>query len=119
MSSGAAAELVEPAAVAFGGAGLRGWGEVHKGFAFFGYFLSCFATGFGFLVEGLRDGGWAAEIAEGENVDFEIAAFSADLQAVSDVDFAAGFHSLMGRLDAVEFAGAGGLGAGLEEARGP
>ena len=119
MRSGAAAKLVDFAAVAFGGAGMRGWGEVHEGFAFFGYFFSCFAAGFGFLIERLRNGGWATQVAEGENVDIEFAAFGADLQAVSDVDVAAGFDRLVGALDPVEFAGAGGLGACLEEARGP
>jgi|SRR6516225_2543031 len=117
--SGAAAKLVELSAVAFAGAGLRSWGEVHEGLAFFLYFFSRFAAGFGFLVERLRDGGRAAEVAEGEDVDFKFAAFRADLQAVADVDVAAGFDGLMVARDAAEFTGTGGLGAGLVEARGP
>lgn len=115
----AAAKLIDFAAVAFRGAGLRGWGEVHKRLAFLGCFLAGVAAGFGFLVERLGDGSGAADVAEPEDVDFEFATFGANLQAIADVDVTAGLDGLVIRLDAVEFAGASGLGAGLEEARGP
>jgi len=114
--SSASAELAESAAVALGGASCGGGGEVHEGLAFFGGLATGFAAGVGFLVERLGDGGGAAEVAEGEDVDFELAAFGADLEAIADADVAAGFDRLVVGLDAVEFAGAGGLGAGFEEA---
>lgn len=119
IRSGASAKLVQLAAVALGRAGLGRGREVEEGLALLGKFFSRFAAGFRFLVEGLREGSGSAGIAEGEDVDFELAAFGANLQAVADVDVAAGLDGLAGTLNAVEFAGAGGLGAGLEEARGP
>jgi hypothetical protein len=117
--SSASAELVESAAVALGGTGGGGGGEVHHGLAFLGGLAASFTAGVGFLVERLRDGGGSAEVTEGEDVDFELAAFGTDLEAIAEVDVAAGFDWLMVALDAAEFAGAGGLGAGFEEARRP
>src|SRR5580700_3373233 len=117
--SSASAELVEFAAVAFGRAGCGGGSEMHHGFSFLGGLAASFTAGVGFAVERLRDGGGSAEVAEGEDVDFELAAFGADLEAIADVNVAAGFDRLVVGLDAVEFAGAGGLGAGFEEARRP
>ena len=114
--SSASAELAESAAVALGGASCGGWGEVHEGSAFLGGLATGFTAGVGFAVKSLRDGGGATQVAEGEDVDFELAAFGADLEAIADVDVAAGFDRLVVGLDAVEFAGAGGLGAGFEEA---
>jgi len=98
---------------------LRGWSEVHECPAFLGHFLARFVAGFGLLVERLRDRRGPAEVAESEDVNLEFSAFGTDLQAVSNVDVAAGFDRLVGALNSVEFAGVGGLGAGLEEARGP
>jgi len=92
---------------------------VHEGSAFLGGLATGFTAGVGFAVKRLRDGGGPAEVTEGEDVDFELAAFGTDLEAIAEVDVAAGFDWLMVALDAAEFAGAGSLGAGFEEARRP
>jgi hypothetical protein len=62
-----AAEAVDEAAVAFGGAFGRGCrvGQGAEELALFGCFAAELFAGFGFAVEGLGDGGWAALLAEG------------------------------------------------------
>jgi hypothetical protein len=111
---------VDEAAVAFVGAfGGCSVGHGAEEFALFGGFAARFFAGFGFAVEGLGDGGGAALLAEGEDLDLEVAAFVFDAEHVADADFASGFDRLLVRENALQFAGFGGLLAGLEEARGP
>jgi hypothetical protein len=111
---------VDEAAVAFVGAfGGCSVGHGAEKFALFGCFAATFLTGFGFAVEGLGEGGRAALLAEGEDLDFEVAAFGFDAEHVADADFAGGFDRLLVGEDALQLAGFGGLLAGLEEAGGP
>jgi len=72
-----------------------------------------------FLYIGLGDGGGAALLAEGEDLDVELAAFVFDVEHVADADLAGGLGGVDVRGDAVQLAGFGGLLAGLEEAGGP
>ena len=67
----------------------------------------------------MGDGGGPALLAERENLDVEFAAFRFNVEHVADADLASGLGGLVVRGDAVEFAGLGGLLAGLEEAGGP
>jgi hypothetical protein len=61
-----AAEAVDEAAIAFRGtAGWGGEGHGAEEFALLGGFAAKLFAGFGFAVEGLGDGGWAALLAEG------------------------------------------------------
>ncbi len=112
---------MDEAAVAFGGA--FGWGggpgDGAEEFALFGGFAAGFFAGFGFAVEGLCDGGGGALLAEGEDLDVELAGFVFDVEEVADADLAGGFGGLMVGEDALELAGFGGLLAGFEEACGP
>jgi len=117
-----AAEAVDEAAVAFVRALVgSGCGPGHgaEKFALFGGFAAGFFAFFGFAVEGLGDGGGAALLAEGEDLDVELAAFVFDVEHVADVDLAGGLGGGVVGGDAVQVAGFGGLLAGLEEAGGP
>jgi hypothetical protein len=115
-----AAEAVDEAAIALGGA-FGGSGEVEwaEEFALLGCVAAELFAGFGFAVEGLGDGGGAALLAEGEDFDLELAGFIFDVEHVADADLAGGLGRLVVRSDAVHVAGFGGLLAGLEEASGP
>lgn len=93
--SGAAAELDDVAAVAFGGASGGENFELAGGFAFGGDFFAQSAAGIGFSVESLRDGSRAAYVAEEKNFYFEIATIVGDAEHVSDTDFAGGFGGLV------------------------
>jgi hypothetical protein len=120
--SAVAAEAVDEAAVALRGAFARGGcgpGHGAEEFAFLGGLAAEFFALFGLAVEGLGDGGGAALLAEGEDLDVEFAAFVFDVEHVADVDLAGGLGGLAVREDAVELAGFGGLLAGLEEAGSP
>jgi len=111
---------VDQATVAFGGT--FGWGSVSHGaeeFSFFGGLATGLFALFGLAVEGLGDGGGAALLAEGEDFDVEFAAFVLDVEHVTDADLTGRFGGLVVRGDAIEFAGLGGLLAGLEETGGP
>ena len=110
---------MDQAAVALGGTAGGSGGEVEAGSALLGEFLARCAAGFGFGVELLGDGGGSAQIAERDDVDFEVAALGADGEAIADADLAGGTRGLMIGLDAAQFAGVRSKGAGLEEARGP
>ena len=67
----------------------------------------------------MSDGRGGALLAEGENLDLELAAFIFNVQHVADADLAGGLGRLVVGGDAVHVAGFGGLLAGLEEAGGP
>ena len=94
-------------------------GDGAEEFALFGGLAAGLFALFGLAVEGLGDGGGAALLAEGEDLDVELAAFVFDVEHVADADFAGRLGGLVVRGDAVEVAGLGGLLAGLEEAGGP
>ena len=88
------AELDDVAAVAFGRASGGQLFKLLEGFALGGDFLAEFAAGFGFAVESLRDGGWAADFTEQQDFDLEIAAVVGDAQHVSYANFARGLGGL-------------------------
>jgi hypothetical protein len=73
-----AAELDDAAAIAFGGPVDRDGSVFLHGLAFFGGFGAGGFAGFGFAVEGLRYGGWAAHLAEREDFNVKLAAFVPD-----------------------------------------
>jgi hypothetical protein len=102
---------------AFGGGG--GPGDGAKEFALLGSFPARFFAGFGFAVEGLSDGGRTALLAEGEDLDVELAAFVFDVEHVADADLSGGLCGLAVGEDALQLAGFRGLFARLEEAGGP
>ena len=119
--SAVAAEAVDEAAISFVGAlgGRGGPGDGAEELALLRGFAPSFFAGFGFSVEGLGDGGGAALLAEGEDLDVKLAAFVFDVEHVADVDLAGGLGGVVVGGDAVQVAGFGGLLAGLEEAGGP
>ena len=82
------------AAIAFGRASGGQLFELLEGFALVGNFLAEFAAGFGFAVESLRDGGWAADFAEQQDFDLEVAAVVGDAQHVSHANVARGLGRL-------------------------
>jgi hypothetical protein len=115
-----ASEAVDQATVAFGRAfGWRGEVQWAEEFALFGSLAAGLFAGFSFAVESLGDGGGASLLAEGEDLDFELAALVFDMQLVADADLAGWLCWLVVRGDAAHVAGLGGLFAGLEEAGGP
>ena len=115
-----AAEAVDKASVAFGRAfGWRGEVERAEEFAFFGGLAASLFAGLGLAVEGLGDGGGAALLAEGEDLDVKLAAFVFNVEHVADADLAGWLGRLIVGEDAIELAGLGGLLAGFEEAGGP
>jgi hypothetical protein len=72
---------------------------VHEGFAFFGGFATVLFAGFGLAIEGLRDCGGAADVADTEHFYFEFSAFGADLQEFRRPDFTRRFYRLVVRFD--------------------
>ena len=119
LVSGAAAEADDFATIALGGPAGGELLPFSGGFAFGGDLEAEFAAGVGFAVERLSDGCWAAEFAESENFDFEVATVVSYVQHVADANFAGGLSELAMRLNAAEITGAGGESAGLEETSGP
>jgi hypothetical protein len=79
--------------------------ELSRGPALGRYFLAEFAAGFGFAVKSLRDGRWAARVAELQNFYFEVAAIVGDSQHVSDANFARGLGGLTVRLNPAKVTG--------------
>ena len=111
---------MDETAVAFGWA--FGWRVVSHGAEELAFFCSSSASLFafvGFAVEGLGDGGRAALLAEGEDLDVELAAFVFDVQQIADANLTRRLGGLAVREDPLELAGFGGLLASLEEASGP
>lgn len=111
---------MDEASVALGGA--FGWGsEVDraKELSLFGGLAARFFALFGFAVEGLGYRCRTALVAEGEDLDVELASFVFDVEHVADADLAGGLGGLIVRGDAVHVTGFGGLLAGFEEAGGP
>src|ERR1035437_5601534 len=114
-------EAVDQAAVSFAGtAGGRG-GGVHRTqqAALLGSLAAEFDAGFGLAVEGLRDGGGSALLAQDKHLDFALAVLLLDAQHVTGADLARGLGALATGGDAAQFAGLGSLLARLEEARRP
>ena len=101
----AAAELDDVAAVAFRRAVGGDRSELLHGLALGGELEARFFAGFGFSVEGLGDGGGAAHLAEGENLDVEFAALIADVEHVVDADVAGWLGLDFVGVDAAEIAG--------------
>jgi hypothetical protein len=114
-----AAELVDLAAVALGGAAFGDGSEFEHLFAFFGGFGAEYAALGGLAVEGLGDGGGASDLAEDEDFDVEDAGVAGDLEHVAEADVAGGFGAVGVGLDAADVAGVGGEGACFEEPGGP
>ena len=97
----------------------RGPGHWADEFAFFCGFAAGLFAFVGLAIESLRDGGGAALLAEGEDLDVELAGFVFDVEHVADAHLASRFSGLAVGEDALELAGFGGLLARLEEAGGP
>jgi hypothetical protein len=110
---------VDEAAVAFGGA--LGWGKVDgaEQAAGFGDLAAELDAGCGLAVEGLRLGGGAALLAEGEDFDLKLGGFGFDVEGVAGADLAGGLGADGVGGDAAHLAGFGGEFAGFEEAGGP
>ncbi len=120
LASVFAAEAVNEAAIAFGRA-LGGCAEIERSekFALLGGQAAGLFALFGLAVEGLRDGCRAALLAEGENLQVELAGLVSDVEFVADADLAGRLGGSGVREDAVHVAGFRGQLAGLEEAGGP
>ena len=117
-----AAEAVDEAAVALGGAfggGRSGPGDGAEEFALFSGFAAGFLALVCFAIEGLGYGGGGSLVTQGKDFHGEVATFIFDLEGVADVDLAGGLGGLAVGEDALEVAGFGGLLAGFEEAGGP
>ena len=78
QSGPAATELDDSAAVTFVGASGGELLPLPGSLAFGGCFQARFAAGVSFAVEGLRDWGGAADIAEEQDFDLEVAAVVGD-----------------------------------------
>ena len=92
---------------------------MHHGFALFRGFAAGFAASFSFLVEGLRDGSGAANVAELKDLYLELPTFGFNLHHVAYMDLTRRFGRLLMDLDTSKIAGASRHGARFEEARGP
>ena len=103
-----AAEAVEPAAVAFGGLDLAKCFEMWRGTALFRQLAAEFLARVGFLVERLRSGGGAADLAQNKNLDLIFGGLGLHLQQVAGVELAGGFSGITIALDAPELTGMGG-----------
>ncbi len=86
---------------------------------FGGEFHSLFAAGFGFTVEGLRDGCRTAHFAQGENLDFVFSSLIFDLKHIADADVASRLGKMFVGFDTAHLAGFLCEGPRLEEAGGP
>jgi hypothetical protein len=117
--SGASAELDDAAAIALGGAAFREWGELLHGFSFGGFALTAFLALVGLAVEGLRYGGRAADVGDGQNFDVEFRGFVLDAEHVVEVDFARGLGFNFVGADAAQIAGLGCEGSRFEETSSP
>ena len=73
----------------------------------------------GFAVEGLGDGGWAADLADAEDFDFKITGLDADGEAVANAYVAGRLGGVAVGGDAAQVAGLDGERPGFEKARGP
>jgi hypothetical protein len=104
--SGTSAKLVDLPAIAFRGPAHWRRSEMHHGLALSGNFGTGFATRVSFAVKGLGDDGGAANIAELQNLDFEVSAFRSNLKHVADMNFTRRFRWLLIGLDSSKFAGA-------------
>jgi hypothetical protein len=60
----------------------------------------------GFAIEGLRDGGWAANFTEKKDLYFEVPATGAHAQQISNAYLTGWFGGLAIRLDPSKVAGA-------------
>jgi len=83
-----AAEAVDPAAVAFRWAASGSRREVQAGFTFLGELAASFLAGFCLAIKLLRSSSRSADIAQAQNLDFEVAPFGLDRQHVADADLA-------------------------------
>jgi hypothetical protein len=111
--------LDDVAAVAFGRASGGKLFEFLHGSALGGNFLAELSAGFGFAVESLGDGGWAADIAEEQDFYVKFSAVVGHAEHVGDANLTRWFGGLIVGLHASELAGAGREGASFEKARGP
>ena len=72
---------------------------MHHGLAFLGGFAAGLFAGFGLAIEGLRDCGGAADVADAEDFYFEFSAFGANLQEFRRPDVTRRFYRLVVRFD--------------------
>ncbi len=114
-----ASKLMYFSPVALGWPALRRWAKNHSGFALLSSFNSELTAGIGFAIQRRRHRSRSAHLAHQQNFHFEVAAFSFDVQAITNVDLTGRLSRLMIRLNAAEIAGARGQGAGFKESRRP
>ena len=119
VSGPAAAELDDAPAVAFGGPPLGNADVLLKGLTLLGEVETCFATGVGFAIKRLSDGGGPAHRADEKDFDLKDATLVLDAQLVSGANLASGLCAQAVRLNAADITGARGHGARFEEARSP
>ena len=127
VTSGCSEPPLPLAAEAFTGGAVPGVGAASEGGSVGargkagggGCLLAALPACVGFAVEGLRLGGGAAGVAQGEDFDLKRAAFSLDLEHVAHTHGAGRLGALAIGLNAAELAGAGGKVARFEEAGGP
>lgn len=81
-------KMMDLAPIAFRGTSCRGGSEVQAGLALLGEFEARFAARLGFAVQLLGDRGRSTEIAQTENVDFEVASFGFDGEPIADANLA-------------------------------
>jgi hypothetical protein len=113
------AELDDFAAVAFRWS--AGWSgsEGPRGFSFFRQFEPEFAALIGFAVKRLGDRCWTANLAEQQDFDLKVAAFSSDLQQVANPDVACRLDWMIVRSHSAELAGTPSQRARFEESGSP
>jgi hypothetical protein len=114
-----AAELDDAAAVALGGAAFRQRRILLHSFTFGGFALALLLAGFGFAIQGLRNGGRTAHIGYLQDFNMKFAALVADAEHVAEMDLARRFGFYFVGTNTAKVAGFGGEGARLEETGGP
>jgi len=110
---------MDEAAISFSGA--FGGSEINrpKQAAIFDCFSTRFCAGFGLAVEGLRDRGGTALLAQRNHFNLEFGGLILDLQHVANAHLASRFGADTIGHDATHLAGFRGQLARLEKARGP
>jgi len=111
--------LDDATAVAFGRTAFGEGSVLLHGFSLGGFALALFFAGFGFAVEGLRNGGGTADFTEVQDFNVKLAALVLDAKHVAYPHIAGGLDSDFVGVNPAEIAGLGGEGARLEEARNP
>jgi hypothetical protein len=117
--SGPAAETREFPAIAFGRPAFPERFELGECFTLLCQFQAQFTAGVCFTVECLSHGGGSADLAQLQDINFEVTSVVFDVEAVPYVDLAGRFARLAVRLNPAQFTSSRGECARLEEAGRP